>query len=401
MDHEPYMSIRWTDDDTGVRGYLVIDSLVRGVAGGGLRMRDGCTEQEVAGLARAMTQKEAIAYEAGSRQLPVGGAKGGIDLDPSDPRAHAVLRRYLAAMRPLITTHWAFGEDLGVRQGELDELAVELGMSSTVDAAMRNVQDGATAGLSRLRRGFAAVDRGVGLAELIGGYGVACAALEGLHQLGRDPQRATAAVQGFGSMGGAAARYLADAGVSVIAVADADGLVCNSDGLDVERLLCTRDPHGGIDRQALRADDAQRPGDEWATINADILVPAATSYVIDDRVAGAIRAALVVEAANMATLASAEAALSARGVPVIPDIIANLATNAWWWWTLFGEIEPTTPAAFAQVDRVIRALVTQAFARTAPGTPLREAALAIAAERAGAANATNGRDTTAGEQLRL
>lgn len=384
---EPYLSLTWADAQTGARGHLVIDSLRRGIAGGGLRMRDGCTREEVADLARAMTHKEAIAFRPGARYLPVGGAKGGIDFDPASPDAPGVLRRYLEAMRPMIDAHWAFGEDLGVRQDELDELAHELGMRSTVDVAMRYVDDGPDRGRERLQAAFASRERGVGLDELVGGYGVATAAVTGLRAIGRDPQSSTAVIQGFGSMGGATGRYLADAGVSVIAVADSDGLVFNPQGLHVETLLRTRDRRGRLDRSSLGPGDVERPRDAWTAIPADLFVPAATSYVIDETVAAELPVGLVVEAANVATLPGAEATLTARGIPVVPDIIANLATNAWWWWTLFGDIAPTPAASFTQIDTVIGDLVQEAFAATAPGSTLRTAALHIAQARARQAEA--------------
>jgi glutamate dehydrogenase (NAD(P)+) len=381
------MSIAWTDSETGARGYLVIDTLIRGIAGGGLRMRPGCTVEEVTDLARAMSLKEAMAFQPGSRYLPLGGAKGGIDFDPADPRATEVLRRYLEAMLPLLQSRWAAGEDLGIQQGELDELAAELGLESTVDAALPFVPDGADRGLARLSAAFAARERGVGLGELVGGYGVAQAAIAALRQLRRDPEGATAVVQGFGSMGGASARYLTDAGLRVIGVADAAGLVVNEHGLDVEQLLATRRAHGAIDRAALGEGDRERPREEWNLIPADLVVPAATSYVIDERVAGSLGAALVVEAANVATLREAETLLAARRIPVVPDIIANLATNAWWWWTLFGDVEPTPEAAFARISKTMDSLVSECFERTQDGHPLRDAALAMAGDRARAAAA--------------
>jgi glutamate dehydrogenase (NAD(P)+) len=386
----PWLSATWTDPDTGAAGHLVIDTLIRGIAGGGLRMRAGCTLHEVADLARAMTHKEAIAFRPGARYLPLGGAKGGIDFDPLDPGARGVLRRYLEAMRPLIKSHWAFGEDLGVRQDELDELVAELGLRSTVDAALRYVADGADAGLARLAAAFAARERSIGLGELVGGYGVARAAVSGLKALGRQPDGATAVLQGFGSMGGASARYLADAGVRVLAVADAGGVVANEAGLDVEALLRARDRRGLIDRQALRAGDRELGRDAWGELTCDVLVPAATSYAIDGGAAARIDAMLVVEAANVATLPDAEATLAARGIPVIPDFIANLATNAWWWWTLFGDIEPTPEAAFARIDETIDELVREAFARTQAGEALRQTALHMARERGEAARLATG-----------
>lgn len=383
---EPYMSVTWTDADTGARGYLVIDALIRGLAGGGLRMRRGCTLAEVGDLARAMSRKEAIAFRPGARYLPLGGAKGGIDFHPDDPRARGVLRRYLEAMLPLLQTRWAAGEDLGVRQDELDELATELGMRSTVDAALPHVEDGAAAGLARLAAAFATGDRGIGLGELVGGYGVARAALAGLRALEREPGSCTAVVQGFGSMGGATARYLADAGVRVVGIADVRGVMFDEAGLDVERLLATRDRLGRIDRSLLSGGSRLLPAEAWARLSSDVLVPAATSYVIDAAVADGIRAALVVEAANVATLADAEERLAARGIPVVPDFIANLATNAWWWWTLFGDIEPTLENAFAMIDTTISGLVQEAFDRRAGSRePLRMVAVEMADERAAAA----------------
>jgi glutamate dehydrogenase (NAD(P)+) len=383
----PHLTVTWADAETDARGHVVIDTRIRGVAGGGLRMRPGLTLEEVGDLARAMTRKEALAFRPGARYVPLGGAKGGIDFDPYDPRALDVLRRFLEAVQPVLRDRWAYGEDMGVRQDELDGLAAELGMRSTVDCVLRLVEDGADAGLARIDAAFAAQDRGIGLGELVGGYGVARAALVALDELGVGHAGARAVIQGFGSMGGATARYLADAGLRVVAVADIDGVVVSEAGLDVERLLRTRDRHGRMDRAELGPGVTVLPREAWASVPCDVLVPAAASYVIDAETAAAIDARVVVEAANVATLPGAERALAERGIPVVPDFMANLATNAWWWWTLFGDIEPTVPAAFAQVDLAMGELVAEALSRTPAGTPLRVAAEAMADERATAAAA--------------
>jgi glutamate dehydrogenase (NAD(P)+) len=115
-------------------------------------------------------------------------------------------------------------------------------------------------------------------------------------------------------------------------------------------------------------------------------VPAALSYVLNESNVDQVRASLVVEAANAPTTAAAEAELTARGVPVIPDFVANVATNAWWWWTLFGDIPPTADAAFRKISTTLRGLVVEMLERAAPpaGAP-RAAALAMAQERAAAA----------------
>ncbi|RZU75485.1 glutamate dehydrogenase (NAD(P)+) [Micromonospora kangleipakensis] len=385
-----FLEIVWTDEVTGKRGYLILDRLVRGAASGGLRMREGCTLDEVRDLARGMTLKEAVVYSPGDTYVPFGGGKGGIDCSPYDPEARGVMRRYLAAMKPLLETYWSTGEDFGVRQDVLDEVAAEVGLRSTIEAALRLLPD-PEAALALVKAGFAVEVDGVGLADQVGGYGVAEAALAAAERLGLLGAGARAMVQGFGSMGGATARYLARAGVPVVGVCDAQGVVHNPDGLDVERLLLSRDAYGCADRAALRPTDVRLPREEWLTVEAEILVPAAMSYVITESNVVGVRARLVVEAANVPTTPAAEAALAARGVTVVPDFVANVATNAWWWWTLFGDIEPTAQASFAKISTVLRGLVAEMLDRAgSAGVTPRTAALAMSAERAEAVAARFG-----------
>jgi glutamate dehydrogenase (NAD(P)+) len=353
----PYLEVIWTDPVTGRQGFVVIDRLVRGVASGGLRMRDGCTLDEVRGLAAGMTRKEALHYDPASRYIPLGGAKGGIDCGPYDPGARAMLARFLDGVRFLLERHWATGEDLGLRQDTMDEVVAELGLESSIQAIYPLLDD-APAARERLAAGFAIDVDGVSLPELVGGLGVAESVLTALDHAGLPYRSARAVVQGFGSMGGATARYLALAGVRVTGLADAQGVVVNSAGLDVERLLLTRDPHGGIDRSQLRPGDTSAPGGAWLDIDCEVLVPAAVSFCIDSRNQARIKAGLVAEAANMPTLPDAEAKLFARGVQVIPDFVANSATNAWWWWTLFGDIGADAGQAERKVRDAMRRIVT-------------------------------------------
>ncbi|NUT07629.1 MAG: glutamate dehydrogenase [Hamadaea sp.] len=371
------MEVTWTDEVTGCRGYLVVDALRQGVSSGGLRMRAGCTLDEVRDLARGMTLKEAVVRVPGDRYQPFGGGKGGIDCSPHHPDARGVLRRYLQAMRPLLETVWSTGEDLGVRQDVLDELAGEIGLRSTIEAVLRLLPD-PEAGLAQVKAGFAVDVDGISLADLVGGYGVATCALTAL---GASAAGSRAVIQGFGSMGGATARYLARAGVRVVGIADADGLVVNPSGLDVEHLLRHRDGFGRIDRSQLAPGDAVS-SDSWLDVPCDLLVPAAVSYALTSDTAPAVRARLVVEAANVATTPAAEALLHARGVVVVPDFVANVATNAWWWWTLFGDIAPTADSAYAKISAVLGTLTRETLARSsALGVTPREAATAIAHSR--------------------
>ncbi|GAA3003593.1 Glu/Leu/Phe/Val dehydrogenase dimerization domain-containing protein [Streptosporangium longisporum] len=362
---DPYLQVTWTDRETGAVGHLVIDRLLGGVSSGGLRMRPGCTLGEVADLARTMSLKETLVYRPTDRYVPYGGAKGGIDFDPRHPDARAVLTRYLEAMKPLVQTCWATGEDLGVQQRTLDEAAAEVGIASSVQAALPHVPDGAAAGLARLEAGFATRVDGISLADLIGGYGVARATIATLEHHGDPADRATAAIQGFGTMGGAIARYLSAAGLRVVAVADAQGVVANPTGLDVERMLAHRTPDGRVDRDMLGPYDEEVTSD-WLSTPCDVLVTAAVPHAVDAGNHHLVKARYVVEGANISITPEAERELFTRGTVVVPDFVANCAGNAWWWWTLFGDIEPTAPSAFGHVSSVMEDLVSGALGG-APG----------------------------------
>ncbi|MGW2687557.1 Glu/Leu/Phe/Val dehydrogenase dimerization domain-containing protein [Streptomyces sp. NPDC001414] len=377
----PLMSLVWTDHVTGRQGFLVVDRLVRGVASGGLRMRPGCTLEEVTGLARGMTMKEALHYDPAGRYVPLGGAKGGIDCDPQDPGAYALLVRYLRAMRPHVENFWTTGEDLGLTQDLVDRAAAEAGLVSSIQAVYPLLDDEAAA-RRRLADAFAIEVDGIGLDELVGGCGVAESALAALDRAGVPYPGTRVAVQGLGTMGGATARFLARAGLSVVAVADVKGTIANPSGLDVEALLRARDAYGTVDRSVLRPGDLELPGDAWLSADAEVLVPAAVSYAVDSGNEHLVTARWIVEAANMPVLPEAEERLAARGVTVLPDVVVNSGTNAWWWWTLFGDIGADADEAFAHTRRSMRALVELMLDRAeSDGTTPRAAAHALVADR--------------------
>ncbi len=371
------LEVTWTDPVTGCKGFLVIDRLVRGVCSGGLRMRKGCTLEEVRGLAQGMTLKESLHYRPNSHYVPLGGAKGGIDCDPHDPNKRAVLKRYLQAVSSLVKAHWTMGEDLGLQQKLIDEVLAEIGVESSVQAVYPLLEDRAAA-IARLGRAFAIDVGGIGLDELVGGLGVAESVLTALDQLGRPRVGSRVVVQGFGSMGGATARYLAQAGLLVVGIADANGVIVNPKGLDVEAMLKNRNAFGEIDRLALQPDDAELPREQWLSVETDVLVPAAVSYCITAGNQHEVAASLIVEAANMPVLKEAEELLTARGIQVVPDFVSNSGTNAWWWWMLFGDIDADAEQSERKIRSEMRRIVTDMFDRSAAeGMTLRQAALAF------------------------
>jgi glutamate dehydrogenase (NAD(P)+) len=374
MSEEPYLRVTWTDAVTGRRGFVVIDRLVRGVSGGGTRVRAGVTMHEVERLARTMTLKN------GSLNVPAGGAKAGLDCDISEPGAHELLVRFLGAMKPLLETRWATAEDLGITQDELDSACREIGLELSVQAGLKVAGD-FDAALARVRQGLSVRSAGIGLADLIGGYGVAEAAAAALTHIGVPVDGATAVVQGFGSMGGGSARALAGLGVRLVGIADVHGCVVNERGLDVGRLLAHRSVAGEIDRSNLPAGTRELPRDDWLDVDAQVLVPAALADVLTEENADRVRARVVVEAANIPTTEGAGRRLHERGVVVIPDFVANSCANGWWWMVMLGMIEPTEQAAYDYAARTIRDTVERLLSLSSErGSTPRAAAVEIASQ---------------------
>ncbi|TDK26598.1 glutamate dehydrogenase [Arthrobacter crusticola] len=386
----PFLEVIWTDPISGRRGFLVIDRLVRGVCSGGLRMRKGCTLEEVRGLAAGMTLKESLYYRPENNYVPLGGAKGGIDCDPHDPEMREVLKRYLQAVSALLQAHWATGEDLGLQQKLIDDVVSELGLQSSIQAVYPLLPDRDGA-IERMDRAFRVDVEGVALSELVGGLGVAESVLTALDELGQPHAGSRVFIQGFGSMGGGTARYLAKAGLIVVGISDSIGVIANPEGLDVETLLATRNTFGEVDRSSLRPGDQELPRGSWLAVDADVLVPAAVSYCITPDNQHEITAPLIVEAANMPVLPEAERILADRGIRVVPDFVSNSATNAWWWWMLFGDIDASVEQSELKIRSEMRRIVSDMFARAGrEGTTLREAALAFTTDQLQAIDARFG-----------
>jgi len=372
----PLLRLTWSDPESDATGFVVVDRLVTGIATGGLRTRAGCTMEEVEDLAREMSLK------TGVYRLPVGGAKGGIDYPADAPDVDMVRKRFVTAMRPLLDTIWVTAGDLGTPQGRLDAVFAQagLGSSSLRAALLRSAEPSAT--VARVQQLFADGDHGLRMPDLIGGYGVAEASLAGLEGLGLAPNESRAVVQGFGAMGGSSALYLHLAGVRVVGVSDALGVILNTGrGLDVPALLAARNPGGIIDRAVLRSDDEQGPGESWLDVDAELLVPAAVSYVISEKNCDSVRARLITEAANVPITNAAERRLLERGVVVIPDFVANAGAAAWAWWAIFGLVsDPESSRSL--LSRHVRPLVDSLIrAWTTDGISPRDGARIIAEER--------------------
>jgi glutamate dehydrogenase (NAD(P)+) len=156
--------------------------------------------------------------------------------------------------------------------------------------------------------------------EAATGYGVAIITREILGRLGKTIEGATFAIQGYGNVGSYTTRFLAQQGAKIIGVSDAYGALINRDGLDVPEL----DRHVAVARKVVGFKGGEAATNEQLlTMPVDVLIPAALGGVFDKAVATAVQAGLIVEAANGPTWPEADEVFNARGIPVVPDILAN------------------------------------------------------------------------------
>ncbi|MDI6910931.1 Glu/Leu/Phe/Val dehydrogenase [Nocardioides sp.] len=325
---EVTVSIPLRRDDGSVEvltGHRVQHNLSRGPAKGGLRFSPHVDLDEVRALAMWMTWKCAL------MDLPYGGAKGGVTIDPSrysSAELERVTRRYTSEILPLIgPTRDIPAPDIGTDENTM------AWMMDTYSVANGHTVLGAVTGKPVSLGG----SHGRATATSLG---VVHVALEALRHLRLDPVGSTAAVQGFGKVGRGAARYLAENGVQVLATSDEHGAVWQPDGLDISALETHVDRAGTV---AGFSGGTVIDNDTLLALDVDLLVPAAVEGVLHAGNAGAVRAQLVVEGANGPTTTEADRILQERGVLVVPDILANAggvvvsyfewvqANQAYWW----------------------------------------------------------------------
>ncbi|MFV1987604.1 MAG: Glu/Leu/Phe/Val dehydrogenase dimerization domain-containing protein [Gemmatimonadota bacterium] len=289
----PELVIEWTDAESPARGWLVINSLRGGAAGGGTRMRAGLTRDEVQFLAKVMELKFSISGP------PIGGAKSGIDFDPDDPRKQQVLRRWFRAIRPFLETCYSTAGDLNV-----DE--VRDVVPACRDIGLLHPQQGLACGhlgltgealvtrLDALRVGLGQPltgPLGMGyeqsrVADVVTGFSVATAGLRLCERQGRSLEGVRVLMEGFGRVGGAAALYLARWGARIVGIVDDRHALISDDGLDeagIEDLLRrrkgTRLPPAVASSQAGAAYPASH--ERFGEIPADMIVCAAASGTVD------------------------------------------------------------------------------------------------------------------------
>ncbi len=283
------------DPRTNLRAVVVIDTTRFMISGGGVRMAPDVSVSEVARLSRAMTLKYAML------EMPCGGAKAGISLDPADPSRPAVMAAFVRAIKPLVETG-AFmpGADMGTSGADFAALW------------------GERAGMNLASETF----EGMPLEAQLTGAGVVAATRAACEALSRPLRGATVAIEGFGKVGAGAAKFFVREGARVVAISTVHGGLYDPEGLDVTALLALRAEHG--DDVISRATRGRRVAREALfTLPVDVLVPGARPDVIDADNVERIEAKLVVPAANIPYAEGTLRRLHARGVVALPDFVTN------------------------------------------------------------------------------
>lgn len=324
------------------KGYRVQHNNARGPYKGGLRYHPSVEMDEVIALAGLMTWKCSLL------NVPYGGGKGGISCDPSKLTAEeleAISRAYIRRLMPNI------GPTVDVPAPDVN--TNEQIMAWMVDEASQ------IAGVSMLPL---LTGKPVALGGSLGrrestGYGVAIVALEALKKIGIDPKKATAAVQGFGKVGGWTAERLYKMGCKVVAVSDISGGYYCKNGLNITELMQytnTSKNHliAGYSAPGL----TQISNDELLTLDVDLLVPAAMENQIDPGVAKRVRAKVVTEGANGPITYDGDAVLVERGIVVVPDILANaggVTVSYFEWVQNFQHLSWTFDEVMSKLDKMM------------------------------------------------
>lgn len=348
---EVSIPVKMDDGTTRVfTGYRSQHSTVLGPAKGGVRYHQNVSMDEVKTLAFWMTCKCAVAG------LPYGGGKGGIIVDPttlSEREKEALTRGYIDKIAPII------GEKLDIPAPDMNTNAQIMGwMMDEFSKLKGQYESGFITGK--------AISVGGSLGRTAAtGRGVVVAALEALKLKGISPQNATVAVQGFGNVGSWTGKLFFKAGCKVVAVSDVYGAIYNPDGMDCYHLDKYVKENGSV---MGYPDSTPITNEELLALPVTVLAPCAMELQITEKNADAVRAEIVVEGANGPTTPEADDILDAKGILVVPDILANgggvtVSYFEWvqnlyrYYWTEDEVIEKQTGlmvAAFQKVNEAAR-----------------------------------------------
>lgn len=372
---QPEIVFAWKDAETEAEGWIVINSLRNGAAGGGTRMRKGLNQREVESLAKTMEVKFTVAGP------PIGGAKSGINFDPADPRKKGVLERWYKAVRPLLKNYYGTGGDLNVDEiHEVIPMTAALGVLHPQEGVVNGhltqyTPEDKLKAISRLQKGVLLpitderlspdVAKELTIADMITGWGVAEGVRHYYEVYGGFMNNKLAIIQGWGNVAAAAAFYLTKYGVRIGGIIDRNGGIINKNGLGHEEILelfLTRD---GNSLNAPNMMTFEEVNAQIWDLPAEIFIPGAASRLVtEDQVNRMAKSGIeVVSCGANVPFADEEifmgpiSRLADSQFAVIPDFIANCGMARVFAYLMKQDAEVTDVAIFKDVSNIIRSSI--------------------------------------------
>ena len=348
-------------------GYRVQHNMSRGPGKGGVRFHPDVTLEEVMALSAWMTIKTAAV------NLPYGGAKGGIRVDPkklSLQELEKVTRRYTSEIGIIIGPHTDIpapdvNTNAQIMAWMMDTYSMNVGGTATGVVTGKPLHLGGSLGRVKAT-----------------GRGVFVTGREAARRLGMDLRGARIAVQGFGNVGSVAAELFAEAGAKIVAVQDHTGTIVNTHGLDLAQLIPVANKEGVV---AFKAGGDIVPNEDFWNTPCDILIPAALEGQLTAERAQKTTAKLVLEGANGPTVPQADDILAERGVLVVPDVICNaggVTVSYFEWVQDFSSFFWDEDEINVRLDRIMMNALNQIWdTADKHKIPLRTATYAVACER--------------------
>ena len=372
---QPEIVFAWKDAETEAEGWIVINSLRNGAAGGGTRMRKGLNQREVESLAKTMEVKFTVAGP------PIGGAKSGINFDPADPRKKGVLERWYKAVRPLLKNYYGTGGDLNVDEiHEVIPMTAALGVLHPQEGVVNGhltqyTPEDKLKAISRLQKGVLLpitderlspdVAKELTIADMITGWGVAEGVRHYYEVYGGFMNNKLAIIQGWGNVAAAAAFYLTKYGVRIGGIIDRNGGIISKNGLGHEEILelfLTRD---GNSLNAPNMMTFEEVNAQIWDLPAEIFIPGAASRLVtEDQVNRMAKSGIeVVSCGANVPFADEEifmgpiSRLADSQFAVIPDFIANCGMARVFAYLMKQDAEVTDVAIFKDVSNIIRSSI--------------------------------------------
>ena len=394
---KPEIVFEWKDSETEAEGWVVINSLRGGAAGGGTRMRVGLDKHEVTSLAKTMEVKFSVSGPA------IGGAKSGINFDPTDPRKEGVLKRWYHAVSPLLKNYYGTGGDLNV-----DEIHEVIPM--TEDCGVWHPQEGVFNGhfqptepqkihrIGQLRRGVLQVIEDESytpkaankyvVADMITGWGVAESVKHYYNIYGGNLKGKRVVVQGWGNVGSAGAYYLAQSGAKIVGIIDRDGGLINENGFSLEEV---RELFVTKNGNALSHPDMipfAEINDKIWDVQAEVFIPCAASRLIkQDQVDKMITSGIEVIAcganvpfADQEIFFGPIAEYADSKISIIPDFIANCGMARVFAYLMSNDLPPVMSDAsiFEDTSDIIEKAMKDAYRTNNSKTNIAKTAFEIA-----------------------